>query len=162
MSKIQLDLTNLPHDKQGNVIWQQCVGDLIPYLYDNEIGHIKIVGYCRQHVTLDLDGRVRKYHIRDIYYNRIETLFDIYTHKFQFTEGDVVDNFRILKGIFIELKTEKTNNKLLAGELVRKTRGYEIECLDCQKKYTVKQRNIIDGKINITCECKKHNKIHLN
>ena len=162
MSKIQLDLTNLPHDKQGNVIWQQCVGDLIPYLYDNEIGHIKIVGYCRQHVTLGLDGRVRKYHIRDIYYNRIETLFDIYTHKFQFTEGDVVDNFRILKGIFIELKTEKTNNKLLAGELVRKTRGYEIECLDCQKKYTVKQRNIIDGKINITCECKKHNKIHLN
>lgn len=152
---VEIDLSGLKQDKEGNVLWSKNIGELIPFVYNNEIDYLKIIGYCKYHVTLELNGRTRKIHITNIYNNHIEPLLGVYTQKFQYEPGDVLGNFRVVEQIFITKQTESTENKLLKGQQERKYRGYKIECINCKKVYEIKQKNILNEKINIECECKK-------
>ena len=153
---IEIDLTNLKQDKKGNILWSKNIGELVPFIYNNEMNYFKIVSYARQHITIECDGKVRKFHISAIYNNHIEILLDIYTHKFLFEVGQELEGFRILEKIFIEEKTENTENKLLKENLSRgKKRGYKVECIHCGKQYEVKQTQIKENKINFKCECRE-------
>ena len=156
MSNIEIDLTNLKTDKKGNILWSKNIGELIPFIYNNEMNYLKIVNFARQHITLECEGRVRKFHISALYNNHIEPLLDMYTHKHLYEVGQELGEFKIIEKIFVEEKTESTQNKLLQGNLSRgKKRGYKVECLHCGRQYEAKQKNIKDGKINFQCECKK-------
>lgn len=154
-NSIELDLSGLPQDKNGNIFWAQCVGEMIPFIYNNEVDYLKIVGYCKQQVTLELNSRVRKFHVRDIYYNHIEPLVGVYTQKFLYEVGTEIGDFKIVEQIFISQQTEETKNNQLRGSQERKYRAYRVECLFCGQKYEVKQKNISKDKINIQCNCKK-------
>ncbi|MEE0930525.1 MAG: hypothetical protein UIM53_05950 [Acutalibacteraceae bacterium] len=153
-NKIELDLTHLPRDSKG-ILWSKCVGELIPFIYNNEVDYIKIVGYCKQQVTLELNGRVRKFHIRDVYYNHIEPLLGVYTQKYLFSVGDIIRNYKIIEQTFLIEETENTANNLLRGQQERKYRGYIVECLNCGEKIEVKQRDLIKEKPNIKCKCRR-------
>ena len=151
--RIEIDLSNLPQDKKQNILWNQCIGELVPFIYNDEVDYLKIVGYCRQQVTLELNGRVRKFHVRDIYYGHIEPLLGVYTQKFIYEPETVLGNYKIVEQIFITQQTEDTYNNQLRGKQERRYRGYRIECLICGKKHEIKQKNIINGTINIKCKC---------
>ena len=151
---IEIDLTNLKTDKKGNILWSKNIGELIPFIYNNEMNYLKIVNYARQHITLECDGKVRKFHISALYNNHIEPLLDMYTHKYLYEVGQEIGKFKIIEKILIEEKTENTENKLLEGNFSRgMKRGYKVECLHCGKQYEVKQTQIKNDKINIKCEC---------
>lgn len=152
---IEIDLSNLPQDKKQNILWNQCIGELVPFIYNNEVDYLKIVGYCKQQVTLELDGRVRRFHVRDVYYGHIEPLLGVYTQKFIYDPGTILGDYKIIEQIFIAQSTGNTDNNQLRGKQERKYRGYRIECLICGQKYEVKQKNIINDTINIKCDCKK-------
>ena len=152
-SKIEIDLSGLPQDKKQNVLWSQCIGELVPFIYNDEVDYLKIVGYCKQQVTLEFNNRVRKFHVRDIYYGRIEPLLGVYTQTFLYEPGTILGHYKILEQIFITQKTEETNNNQLRGSQERKYRGYRIECVFCNQKYEIKQKNIINGTINNKCKC---------
>lgn len=152
---IEIDLSGLPQDKKGNVLWSKCVGELVPFIYNNEVDYLKIIGYCKQQVTIELDGKVRRFHVRDIYYNHIEPLLGVYTQKFLYEIGDTLGDFRVVEQLFIEHKTEETQSKYIQGKQQRKYRGYLVECVSCGKKYEVRQRNIVSNRINIKCNCNK-------
>ena len=151
---IEIDLTNLKTDKKGNILWSKNIGELIPFIYNNEMNYLKIVNYARQHITLECDGKVRKFHISALYNNHIEPLLDMYTRKYLYEVGQEIGKFKIIEKILIEEKTENTENKLLEGNFSRgMKRGYKVECLHCGKQYEVKQTQIKNDKINIKCEC---------
>lgn len=151
---IEIDLTGLKTDKKGNILWSKNIGELIPFIYNNEMNYLKIVNYARQHITLECDGKVRKFHISALYNNHIEPLLDMYTHKYLYEVGQEVGEFRIIEKIFVEEKTENTQNKLLQGNLSRsKKRGYKVECIHCGKQYEAKQSQIKETKLTFQCEC---------
>ena len=154
-SNIEIDLSGLPQDKNENVLWSKCVGELVPFIYENEVDYLKIVGFCKQQVTLELNGRVRKFHVRDIYYGHIEPLLGVYTQKFLYEVGAKIGDYEVSKQIFITNATEETESKYLKGIQERKYRGYCVKCLFCGKEYQIKQKNISDGVISMKCDCKK-------
>ena len=148
MSNIEIDLSNLKQDKKGNINWKESVNELVPFIYNNEIDFFRIVSYGRQHVVLEYNGKVRKFHISAVYSSHIEPLLDIYTYKFDYEVDDVVGDFKILKRMFIETEVKESKNEF-SRNLKKKIRGYKVECLKCGKQYEVKQKNIQDFK----CEC---------
>lgn len=147
---IEIDLSNLKHDKKGNVIWKECIDELVPFMYNNEIDFFRIVSYGRQHVTLEYNGRVRNFHIASIYSNHIEPLLDIYNWKFLYDVGDILGNYKILEQIFIETSVMESKNEFTKS-LKKKTRGYKVECMKCGKQYEVKQKSIQRFK----CKCQE-------
>ena len=142
MSQVEIDLSGLKKDKKGEIIWKETIGEMIPFIYNNEVDYLKVIGYCKQHITLELNGRVRKFHVSKVYHNHIEPLLGIYTQKFFYEVGEVVGDFKILEQIFIVKETEKTTNKLLKGQQERKYRGYKVECLECGKQYEIEQKKL--------------------
>lgn len=155
MKGLEIDLSNLPQDNKGNVIWSKTIGEMIPFIYNSEVGYLKVVGFCKQQVTLELDGRIRRFHVRDIYYNHIEPLIGVYTQKFLYEVGDVIGDYEVVEQIFISQQTENTENKQLKGQQERRYRGYLVKCSFCGKEYKIKQKIIINGVINMKCNCNK-------
>lgn len=154
VSNIEIDLSNLKQDKKGNILWSKNIGELVPFIYNDEINYFKIISFGRQHITIECDGRVRKFHISAIYNNHIEPLLDLYTYKHLYDVGQVIDEFKIIEQIFIEEKTENTKNKLLTENITRgKKRGYKVECIHCGKQYEIKQKQIKETKVTFQCEC---------
>ena len=148
-NNIELDLSMLPQDKNGNVLWKDCVGELIPFIYNNEVDYLKVVGYqsgrsCKQQVTLELNGRIRRFHVRDVYYGHIEPLIGVYTQQFLHDVGDVIGDgeYKVIEQIFIVKRTKNTENKQLQGKQERRYRGYRVECLTCGKEHEVEQKKI--------------------
>ena len=154
-NRVEIDLSGLPQDKKGNVLWSKSVGELVPFIYNNEVDYLKIVGFCKQQVTLELNGRVRKFHVRDIYYNHIEELLGVYTQKFLYEVGERIGEYEVTQQVFLTQKTEDTNNKQLKGKQERKYRGYCVKCVFCGKEMQIKQKNIINGTLSVKCDCRK-------
>ena len=155
MKGIEIDLSGLPQDKKGNVFWNKAIGELVPFIYNDEVDYLKIVGFCKQQVTLELNGKVRRFHVRDVYYGHIEPLIGVYTQKFLYEVGTTLGDYEVVEQIFISQQTEDTENKQLKGMQERKYRGYLVKCAFCGKEYQVKQKIIINGVINMKCSCKK-------
>lgn len=155
MKGIEIDLSGLPQDKKGNVLWSKSIGELIPFIYNNEVDYLKIVGFCKQQVTLELNGKVRRFHVRDVYYGHIEPLIGVYTQKFLYEVGTLLGDYEVKEQVFINHQTEVTETKYLQGQQERRYRGYLMKCVFCGKEYEIKQKNIISGVIGMKCPCKK-------
>ena len=109
-------------------------------MYNNEIDYLRVIGYNKYHVTLELNNRIRKFHVKDIYSNNIGPLLDIYTYKFKYNVGDIVGDFEIMEQMMIESESETvTENKL---KYKRQCRGYKVRCRVCNKILEVEQRKI--------------------
>lgn len=155
MKGIEIDLSGLPQDKKGNVLWNKAVGEMVPFIHNDEVDYLKIVGYCKQQVTLELDKKVRRFHVRDVYYGHIEPLVGVYTQRFLYEVGDRVGDYEVLEQIFITKQTEETDSKYLQEKQERKYRGYLVKCVFCNKEYQIRQKNINDGVITMKCNCMK-------
>lgn len=137
---IQIDLSGLPQDSKGEIQWKKCIGEYIPFMYNNEIDHLRVVGYYKYQVTLELNNRIRRFHVKDIYSNNIGPLLDIYTYKFKYNVGDIIGDFEILEQMMIEKESKSVTENALHYK--RQARGYKVRCTVCNKIMEIEQSKI--------------------
>lgn len=132
-----IDLSQFPHNKQGNISWKNSIGKTIEFFYNGEKHIIKILKIVKKdYLSIKLDEKI----LEKVHTTKIKNLTfcnELYKPNYLYNIGDVIKNIKILKQTKIE-KTSRNNYKV-------HVKGYLCECLIDGYTFTMSENDIKNG-----------------
>lgn len=134
-----IDLNQFPHNEKGKIIWSNCIGLTVEFIYNDKRHEIKILErISKDYFKIMLDDIViEKAHTQKITGLMFDNL--LYEPNYCYKVGDIVnEKIEILKQIQIERKTTK-------GKGIVKCKGYLCRCLRDEYEFTIEEADLKNG-----------------
>lgn len=134
-----IDLNQFPHNQQGKIAWNNCVGLMVEFYYNDKLHNIKILERINKDyfkIMLD-DVVIEKAHTSKI----TGLMFDclLYEPDYFYNIGDVInEKLEIVKQLQLHRKTTK-------GKGSTKCKAYLCRCLIDGYEFTIMESDLKNG-----------------
>ena len=125
-----VDLSSLPWDKNGEILWKDCLNKEIPFVFDDISGTLKVEKVDLRNRKLEVSTGERKGWISfsKLYYSHIEKLFGASPRQFMYKKGQTVN------GLFIFDELWENGQ-----------RAYRYQCTECGYQGVILQTKLKSG-----------------
>lgn len=100
----------------GRIDWNKSVGYKIGFIYENISGIIDIISYKYPNITISYNDNIKDFHISQFRKCQLGSFLNIYSKKYLFNVGEIVNNKKVIK----QIRVKQGNNT---------SKGYKYICL---------------------------------